>query len=213
MVDGPPTESSPAIAKKVAADVALAADADGEPKRARNTAGRRAPCAAVLSTRIRSASNPPAQRGTGSPRSTSSVGGRRSVPGNALTPTIGARRWSMSAQRAAWVAATRRSTVPTSTARRKPPADSISWKTSQARSASCSVRRSTYHEPPAASITRVTFDSRASTAWVLRASRRPSSLGGAATNVSWGRTVMASAPPTAAAKQATVDRTMLTAAS
>ena len=79
------------------------------------------------------------------------------------------------------------------------------------RRASSSVSRSTYHEPPAGSMTRATWDSSASTDWVLRASRRPRSLGTAADRASWGSTVIASAPPTAAAKQAIVARSMFTA--
>ena len=43
--------------------------------------------------------------------------------------------------------------MPAATAARKPPAASTCCSTSQARSASCSVNRSTYHDPPAASIT------------------------------------------------------------
>ena len=48
----------------------------------------------------------------------------------------------------------------------------MAWKCCQACSASCSVRSSTNHDPPAGSSTRPTCDSSNSSSWVLRAIRR-----------------------------------------
>ena len=168
--------------KKLPAEVIAWAVAAEGPSLARNTAGR-VPEAAAASTLMRSASKPAAQRYAEPGSGPSADGTLSSALGNSLTPMIGARRWSMSASRAARVAAMRSSTMPASTAARKPPAASTSWKTFQARSASSSVSRSTYHDPPAGSITLATFDSSSRTVWVLRASRgrqvaRRSSNGG-----------------------------------
>ena len=94
--------------------------------------------------------------------------------------------------------------------RRRPPAASISWNHAHAASASSSVKRSTYHEPPAGSMTSARCDSRIRIDCVLRPMRRPSSVASPPRRWSWGSTVTASAPATPAAKQATVERSMFT---
>ena len=79
---------------------------------------------------------------------------------------------------------------------------------SQATSAIRRVRSSTYQDPPAGSTTEARALSSNSSNWVLRAVRRPNSLGRPRPE-SKGRTVTASAPPTPAAKAATVPRSKL----
>ncbi len=96
-----------------------------------------------------------------------------------------------------------------SSAASAPPAFSRSVNCSHARSASSAVTDSTYQEPPAASTTRPRLDSSCRTAEVLRAIRRAKSSGSPSA-VSNGSTVIASAPPTAAAKQPIVVRSMFT---
>ena len=68
---------------------------------------------------------------------------------------------------------------------------------------------STAYAPPAGSVTRATWDSAISSAEVLRAIRRPNASG-TPSGLSKGSTVTASAPPTPAAKAATVVRSMFT---
>ena len=77
------------------------------------------------------------------------------------------------------------------------------------RCARASVSDSTYQEPPAGSSTRARWPSSTSRFWVLRAIRREKASGrpSAASN---GCTVTTSAPPTPAAKQATVVRSRFT---
>ena len=103
----------------------------------------------------------------------------------------------------------RSATSPESSAATTPPAASSSWKNAQAARASSSVRDSTNHEPPAGSITRARCASMTSSDWVLRAIRRENGVDdpSAASN---GATVTASAPPTPAAKPATVPRSRFT---
>ena len=114
----------------------------------------------------------------------------------------------MSRWRAAAVEAMRSATKPSSTARRNPPAFSISCNHVHAASASWSVSRSTYQDPPAGSATSARCDSAMRIDCVLRAMRRPSSVGWR--RPSCGSTVTASAPATPAAKQATVERSAFT---
>ena len=115
----------------------------------------------------------------------------------------------MSSSRFARVSASSAPIVPSSRAASAPPARSMPVKTSHAAAASCSVSDSTYQEPPAASVTRARLDSSDRIDWVLRAMRRAKSSDRpiAASN---GVTVIASAPPTAAAKQPIVARSMFT---
>ena len=68
---------------------------------------------------------------------------------------------------------------------------------------------STAYEPPAGSATRATWDSEISSEEVFRAIRRPNASG-TPSAVSNGSTVTESAPPTPAAKAATVVRSMFT---
>ena len=168
---GPRGVSRPAMPKKLAAAVLAWAVAADEPNLARNTAGRLpdAAAASTLARRRLEAGRPAIRR---CPSRGPSAGGP--APSTARELADADDRCAAMVDvgvRAARVAAMRSSTMPASTAARKPPAASTSWKTSQARSASCSVSRSTYHDPPAGSITLATFDSIASTDWVLRARR------------------------------------------
>ena len=153
---------------------------------ARNTAGR-VPAAAAASTRERRFSMCSTHRGpleilalrdrrrpaAWLARTTAGTGS--AMFGNSVTPVIGAVRRLMSVSRFARTAAMRSLTTPASTAARNPPACSTSWNTSHAASARSAVSCSTYHEPPAGSITSARCDSIASTDCVLRATRRPSS--------------------------------------
>ena len=68
---------------------------------------------------------------------------------------------------------------------------------------------STAYAPPAGSATRARCDSEISSELVLRAIRRPNASG-RPSGLSNGSTVTASAPPTPAAKAATVVRSMFT---
>ena len=69
---------------------------------------------------------------------------------------------------------------------------------------------STAYEPPAGSVTAATWDSSISSEEVLRAIRRPNASGRPERARRTARTVTASAPPTPAAKAATVPRSMFT---
>lgn len=122
---------------------------------------------------------------------------------------IGSRRLASATERSAQVAATRSRTRPEPSAARWPPARSISWNQAQAACASSSVSCSTYQEPPAGSTTRARCDSSSRIAWVLRAIRR-AKASDRPTALSNGWTLTASAPPTPAARQATVVRSMFT---
>ena len=86
---------------------------------------------------------------------------------------------------------------------------SRSCTTSQAAAARSWVSRSTAQAPPAGSVTAPTCASSVSSAIWLRAMRRPKASG-RPRGRSKGCTVTASAPPTVAAKAATVVRSMLT---
>ena len=130
--------------------------------------------------------------------------------GNSVSPVSGARRVSMSRRRASRVAASRSATRPFDAAATRPPAASISWNHAHAAAASSVVKRSTYHDPAAGSVTSARCDSRSRIDCVLRPMRRPSSVAAAPCRWSWGSTVTASAPPTPAAKQATVERRAFT---
>ena len=90
-----------------------------------------------------------------------------------------------------------------------PPWRSISWKMSQAFSATWSVSQSRYQLPPAGSITRCRWASSCRMRTVLRAMRRLKASGRPST-ASNGTDVIASAPPTPAAKQPTVFRSRFT---
>ncbi len=119
------------------------------------------------------------------------------------------RRVATSRSRRVRTAPMRSSSSPESSAATAPPAASSSWKNAQAARASAAVCASTYQEPPAGSITRARCASSTSNAWVLRAIRRENGSDApmAASN---GGTVTASAPPTPAAKPATVPRSRFT---
>ena len=171
----------------------------------------------AASAASRSASNSCAARTRGSPPgpagSTSAAGfrcGSFSVRlGNSLTPVIASERFASRFRRCSQATATRSRTSPSASARTMPPARSISVNQAHAAWASSSVSDSTYQEPPAGSSTRASDPSSTSRLWVLRAIRRENASGrpSAASN---GCTVTTSAPPTPAAKQATVVRSMLT---
>lgn len=122
---------------------------------------------------------------------------------------IGSRRVASFALRAAQVAASCSPIAPERSAACWPPARSMPWKYAQAAWASSSVSRSTYQEPPAGSITRERCDSSMRTVEVLRAIRRANASGSPSTS-SKGSTVTLSAPPTPAARVATVVRSMFT---
>jgi len=184
------------------------------PSVARNTRGRAPVAASCRSERDRSASNACALRTLGRPPPGGSGAGSRRTAGsarlgNSLTPVTGSRRCARSSLRAAQVRAIRSPTSPDDSAAACPPARSISWNQAQAARASSSVRLSTYQEPPAGSITRARCDSSTRIAWVLRAIRR-AKASGRPSALSKGCTVTASAPPTPAARQATVPRSMFT---
>ena len=119
-----------------------------------------------------------------------------------MSPVSGRVRWATSWSRRAATSATRSSNA-------SGPSDSIRPSSSHAASASSSVSFSTAHAPAAGSATRPRWDSASSRLEVLRAIRRENSSG-SPTGLSKGTTVTASAPPTPAAKAATVVRSMLT---
>lgn len=121
----------------------------------------------------------------------------------------GSRRLASLAERSAQPAAMVSPTSPEVSAARWPPAASSCWNQFQAAWASSSVNCSTYQEPPAGSITLPRCDSSSRIAWVLRAIRR-AKASGRPRAVSKGSTVTASAPPTPAARVATVVRSMFT---
>lgn len=153
------------------------------PSAAMNTFGRAPVAARWASERTRSASNASSRRTTGSPPPAGAGGtgsrstGRSSSSGNSLTPVTGSLRRARSFLRASQVAAIRSATSPEPSAAAWPPARSISWKNDQAASASSSVSRSTYQEPPAGSMTRARCDSSSRIVEVLRAMRRANASG------------------------------------
>ncbi len=141
--------------------------------------------------------------------------GRRSTgcsarSGNSLTPVIGVRRVATVCSRCARTAADPVGDEPgVQCGQRRRRRASISWKNAHAAAASSAVSDSTYQEPPAGSITRATCASSTSSAWVLRAIRRENGSD-APIAASKGDTVTASAPPTPAAKPASVPRSRFT---
>ena len=192
--------SGPRVARKavgrvpVAAQDGVGAVAEGLERRGWPVDGQAAgPARPVPPAGPRRCAGPASRagRGTRSPRSAASGGSRRRPRPTART------------------AATRSATSPESSAATAPPAASSSWKNAHAARASSSVSDSTNHEPPAGSITRARCASMTSSDWVLRAIRRENGVDepSAASN---GATVTASAPPTPAAKPATVPRSRFT---
>ena len=155
---------------------------------------RRGP--AVRGRRRRLGAPAPADRGR---RAVSSMSGNSLEPGERL-PAVG----DVASRRAASVRRCASSTQPSS--RRAPPArrPPRSPGSSPAASASSSVKRSTYHDPPAGSLTRpgrTPSAARLRVAGEAPAERRRRR---GDDSVSRGSTVTASAPPTPAAKHATV---------
>jgi len=146
----------------------------------------------------------PAEAGNAAGRST----GLSSRLGNSETPVTISDRVTSRARRAVQQAAASASIRPVVRAAFAPPTASMSRNLSQATSAIRRVRSSTYQDPPAGSTTEARALSSNSSNWVLRAVRRPNSLGRPRPE-SKGRTVTASAPPTPAAKAATVPRSRL----
>ena len=180
---------------------------------ARNARGRAPASASRASERSRNTSYGSAGRNRGSPPLRGSDVARRAGAGSvrsaySLTPVMGAVRRAAASARRSRTSATRSATRPASSAAITPPAASISWKNAHAAAASSRVRDSTNHEPPAGSITRARWASCTSRAWVLRAIRRENGPD-APSAASKGDTVTASAPPTPAAKPATVPRSRL----
>ena len=135
---------------------------------------------------------------------------RRRCWGTRVTPVIGSSRVATAWSRRARVASTRACSRPCPTASSSPPAPPAPASESHAAFANWSVSCSTYHEPPAMSITLARLLSSISTSWVLRHMRRPSSLPPVTSSSSCGRIVTASAPPTPAPKHSTVPRSRLT---
>ena len=119
------------------------------------------------------------------------------------------RRRAMFVARASRVCSSCCEIRPDAVAASHPPAASICWNHAHAARARSLVSDSMYHEPPPGSITRAAFASSINTAWVLRAKRRANPSGSPIAS-SKGNTVIESAPPTPAAKQATVARKMFT---
>ena len=101
---------------------------------------------------------------------------------------------------------------PLASAAAMPPAASISRNSAQAARQSWSVKSSTAPEPAAGSATLARWDSSRRTSWVLRAMRRAKRSGNPSAAVN-GKTVIASAPPSAAANAAIVARRIFTCGS
>ena len=206
----------PAGASRAATRSARAALAREASSGARVSVGGDPVASAWTSARSRSSSCHCDQRMRGSPlagrpagRAAAGLLSRVSpTRGNSLTPVTASRRRASASRRRSRLAASRSETIPAASAARSPPDRSISWNQAQDLTASCSVRSSTYQDPPAGSMTRATWDSSTSSAWTLRATRR-ASLSGCPIAASKGATVIASAPPTPAEKQASVARRML----